>query len=161
MSDEQAKRFVDRSGWPSGPWDDEDDRYEWRHAGCPCLIVRGPRGALCGYVGVSEGHPAYRSSYSAHYNDDGERHETPLSAADLRVHGGLTYANACAGRICHVPEPGEPDDVWWIGFDCAHSWDLVPGADPCLRSLDAIYRDAEYVRRETNCLAEQLAEMKR
>jgi hypothetical protein len=31
-----------RDGWKAGPWDLEDDRYEWRHEGSPCLIVRGP-----------------------------------------------------------------------------------------------------------------------
>lgn len=35
----------------------------------------------------------------------------------LAVHGGLTYSDRCHDDICHVPAPGEPDDVWWFGFD--------------------------------------------
>jgi hypothetical protein len=40
-------------------WDNEPDRVEFESLGLPCLIVRNPFGALCGYVGVPEGHPWY------------------------------------------------------------------------------------------------------
>ena len=73
-------------------------------------------GAWCGYVGVSEGH-----------RDFGNEH------ADYRAHGGLTFADFCQPDeseecgICHVPDPGEPDRVWWLGFDCSHAGDDMPG----------------------------------
>ena len=116
---------IDRAalGWPAGPWDGEPDKVQWPDAttGLPCLAVRSPSGGhWCGYVGVAEGHPWYGKDY----NSEGVR--------DSDVHGGLTFADKCqpyeneAQGICHTPEPGEPDHVWWFGFDCAHAWDLSP-----------------------------------
>lgn len=134
---------VDRSGWPAGPWDSEPDRVDFHHAGFACLALRaGRQGNWCGYVGVPKDHPAYGGDY----ND-----------LDVQVHGGLTYGSACDGeRICHVPAPGESDDLWWLGFDCLHFRDRAPGfsfhADP-----DAEYRTLTYVRNEIESLADQLA----
>jgi hypothetical protein len=137
---------VDRSGWPAGPWDDEPDRVEFEHAGLPCLLNRGGGGAWCGYAAVPPGHPLH-----------GQDYEVP----DISVHGGLTYAGECHGAICHVPKPGEPDDVWWFGFDCAHAFDLTPSKLPYAPPIfDEVYRDVAYVRRETERLAEQLAAVK-
>ena len=106
---------IDRTGWPPGPWDDEDDRYEWRDetTGLPCLAKRNHLGVLCGYVAVAPGHRWHGVAYDA---------------VPVDVHGGLTYADGCdvEAGICHTPAPGEPGDVWWLGFDCAHIFDLVP-----------------------------------
>lgn len=149
----------DRTKWPKGPWDDEPDRVEWRMSeppGYPLLIVRGPVGSLCGYVGVPPGHPLYRKVYSE------------PGASDLEVHGGLTYSGECRGDICHAPAPGEPDDVWWFGFDTAHAGDYVPGIEALLERNKANpeirmgmfgerYRDIPYVRAEVERLAIQLA----
>jgi hypothetical protein len=117
-----------------------------------CLVVRGPNGALCGYVAVTEGHPAFKADYNR---------------VQVRVHGGLTYGNMCQpdGKICHVPRPGYPDHVYWLGFDCSHSGDLSPGATFQYggRSLRypapfcELYRDLHYVISECCQLAEQLA----
>lgn len=54
-------RTVDKSKWGDGPWQDEPDKKQWRdpETGLPCLIVRGPGGALCGYVGVPANSPAF------------------------------------------------------------------------------------------------------
>lgn len=141
----KARMETARANWPAGEWINEPDRDEWRHEGFPCLIVRNHGGALCGYVGVSPGHPWYRQ----HYHD-----------VDASPHGGLTYSDSCQGAICHVPAPGEPDNVWWLGFDCAHSGDLSPGMLALgFRSMEyASYRDINYVRREVNKLAEQAKE---
>lgn len=124
---------------------------EFQHAGLPCLLVRHARlGQWCGYAAVPPTHPLHGCSY-----DD----------VDVSVHGGLTYANACRGLICHVPKPGEPDNVWWFGFDCAHLWDLAPGMDATTRALgferdrDDVYRDLAYVRGQTERLAEQLSQL--
>jgi len=80
------------------------------------------------------------------------------------VHGGLTYADACqegddGETICHVAAPGEPEPLWWFGFDCSHAGDLNParayrdlmrgwGGDRGER-----YRDAAYVKAECATLA--------
>jgi hypothetical protein len=134
-------------------------------------------GAWCGYVGVAEGHPAFHKDY-----DDVKPYP--------RVHGGLTFASVCqvwngqeelSQAVCHVPGPGEPDHVWWLGFDCGHHMDFVPElhlsrlgrefdegfarAFPELaRRAGAIpetYRTLAYVRNECASLAAQLVKMGR
>lgn len=139
-----------RKDWRPGPWDQEPNREEFRHEGLPCIIQRGPSGAWCGYVGVPSGHPLHGVDIFAHQEEE----RAPLW--DLSVHGGITYSERCAGSICHIPRPGESDDVWWLGFDCCHSGDVTPKeSDPWPSSR---YRTADYVRAETRSLAEQIAE---
>lgn len=131
---------IDKTGWPPGPWHNEPDRVDFEHAGYACMILRNGSGALCGYVGVDETHP----DFGKHYND------LPFS-----VHGGLTYSDLCSGHICHVPKPGMPDRVWWLGFDCNHYDDFAPGS-PIWARMSGVYRDIAYVTQETKSLAEQL-----
>ena len=95
--------YPPKEEWGTGPWQDEDDRYEWRRGDLVCLIIRNPAGALCGYVGVPEGHPW---------------HGQPYGDLDADVHGGLTYSGGCQGHICHEPKSGE-GEVWWLGFATA------------------------------------------
>lgn len=135
---------MDKTEFGPGPWQDEPDRVEFEHAGLPCLMRRNPSGAWCGYAAVPPGHPLHGGGY-----------ETP----DVDAHGGLTYASACAGEICHVPKPGEPDDVWWYGFDCGHCDDLLPAYVVQFPELAKYgkYRDQAYVTAEVRSLAEQLA----
>lgn len=152
-AEESTTHFVDKSEWGDGPWQSEPDRLEWRYAGTPrfpLLIVRGPSGALCGYVGVQPGHPWHGKDVS--------------DIDDISVHGGATYARGCdeEGHICHVPRPGESPDVWWIGFDCAHAGDLSPKYNEFNRRLrlhgvGEVYRDLAYVRAEVESLAHQAA----
>ena len=148
MNDYDETLARNRATWPKGPWTNEPDRVEWKtKAGLPALIVRNPvMGNLCGYVAVPPGHPWH----GRHYGD----------GIEVAVHGGLTYGDECADHICHVPEPGEPDDVWWLGFDCGHAGDAMPGLSlyPALRATkDAgyTYKDIDYVRDECERLAEQ------
>lgn len=146
-------KFVDKSKWPRGPWDDEPDKAQWQDArsGLACLIVRGPVGALCGYVGVPPAHPDFERGY----NDP-----------ELQVHGGLTFSGRCQEGnkehgICHIAEDPE-DEVWWFGFDCAHAFDVCPGYPSAeLRALTSQYggyRDFAYVKRQCESLASQLKE---
>lgn len=152
-------RTIDKSKWERGPWDDEPDKVQWQdpETGLPCLIVRNSVGALCGYVGIAPDHPLHGKGY-----DDADD-------AGVNVHGGLSFAAACREGaedrgICHLPEPGEPDAVWWFGFDCAHAFDMSPnifrrGSYPSsLRSTET-YRDRAYVENECRSLARQLKEM--
>src|SRR5689334_3749339 len=112
-------RTIDKSSWGPGEWQQEPDKRQWLDATTryPCLIVRGHSGALCGYVGVPSEHPAY----GKHYDQ--------VDYDQVSPHGGLTFSNHCAKSgdesrmVCHVPDPGESDQVWWLGFDCAHSGD--------------------------------------
>lgn len=117
--------LLDKTGWPTGEWDNEPDKMQWQDetTGLPCLVVRNRWGALCGYVGVPNNHRFYEIDY---HNVVAENGDHP------RVHGGLTFASKCSEgpeneTICHVPEAGESDDVWWLGFDCGHFMDTMPG----------------------------------
>lgn len=150
---------IDKSAWGDGPWMNEPDKVQFvdEETGLPCLIVRqSSHGALCGYVGVTEDHPLYK----VHYN------KVELI---VDVHGGLTYSNECQPvevesiGVCHVPEPGQPDHVWWFGFDCAHAFDLAPGMRSMLRDNGLfferdsdVYRDIDYVKEQIKELARQL-----
>lgn len=141
-----SEYLVDRSKFHRGEWDDEPDKLQWKDekTGLTCLIVRNSMGALCGYVGVQKGHRFYEKDYN----------DVPAN-----VHGGLTYSDHCDtdGAICHVPAPGEPDDIWWLGFDCSHWNDLNPSMRYC---GGGIYRNIEYVKAECSNLAQQIAEPK-
>ncbi len=134
--------LVDKTDWPDGPWLEEPDKIQWQDEATklPCLIVRNSHGVLCGYVGVPKGHPWYEQDYM----DIG-----------ANVHGGLTYADHCDGeRICHKVEPGEDDDVWWLGFDCNHLGDKCPAQPiPGLMGERPIYRNIPYVREQCQQLA--------
>lgn len=136
--------YCDRSSWAEGPWDNEPlDRVEWRHeSGLPLLITRNGAGGWCGYVGVPPGHDLYEVDYS--------------EVRGLEVHGGLTYSAKCAGHICHVAQPGEPDEVWWLGFDHGHMSDLLPGSPYPSYGSGGTYRDQEYARAGVESLSEQI-----
>lgn len=139
-------KVIDKSGWKPGPWQTEPDRKEWRHEGFACLIVRvSSHGALCGYVGVPPGHPWHGKGYD-------EVHDI---SPDLQVHGGLTYAAECRGAVCHVPAPGEPEHLWWVGFDHAHAGDVSPAYSARYGHLsdDDVYRDMEYATAGVEALA--------
>ena len=162
-------RTIDKSAWERGPWDDEPDKKQWRDpsTGLACLIVRGPLGALCGYVGVPSGHPWHGKDY----DDCGTYMPKPEGYEDdwyPRVHGGLTFAKGCghssdpAYGICHIPGADQPDDAWWLGFDCAHCDDYTSMTHTDAYraqwpSRGQIYRDQAYVEREVAQLAWQAA----
>lgn len=142
---------IPKAEWPAGPWQDEPDRVDFEHAGFACLAHRNRVGVWCGYVAVPPGHPAYGLKYEE---------------IDVEVHGSLTYSDKCHEPICHTAKPGEPDEVWWLGFDCAHAWDLCPGMIADLAKIGMnhhfeheVYRDLAYVKAEIESLAEQLGRM--
>lgn len=157
-------RFMDKSEWPErGLWDDEPDKKQWldEATGLPCLIVRSSgSGGLCGYVGVARDHPLYGKNYDE---------------VDIDVHGGLTFADRCAPEdkehsICHIVETGEDDNVWWFGFDNAHSGDVSPKLDGLFtyklayfdvyRKQHNTYKTLPYVEGQVTNLAKQLAGLK-
>lgn len=155
-------RFIDKSDWTRGAWDNEPDKVQWPDpaTGLPCLAVRSPHtGSWCGYVGVTEDHKWFGIDYDE-------------AQVDIDAHGGLTFSNFCSEHaekeqhICHIVEPGEPDRVWWFGFDCAHADDLMPAVAAALKKY-AIegkytfmrwdhYRDLAYIQAECARIAQQL-----
>lgn len=146
-----------------GPWDDEPDKAQWidEKTGLDCLIVRAKMGNLCGYVGVPDTHPLHGQPVGSQ------------ALGGLVSHGEITFAAPCmemddpasAPAVCHVPEPGRPDNVWWLGFDCMHADDLVPAVwcllDDSLYLAERSsveYRNFAYVRVVVGLLALQLAD---
>lgn len=140
---------------PEGPWQYEPVKVVWvdEDTGLDCMIVRSNgAGSLCGYVGVENSHSWFGLSWD---------HED----VDVRVHGGLTFADMCMedgpadAVVCHVPQEGRSDEIWWLGFDCAHAWDYAPITEaffPDIPMPDKVYRDIIYVIDEVKSLAKQL-----
>lgn len=147
----EYRDLIDRKGFPPGQWDSEPDKIQFPDEATrlPCLIVRNRLGGLCGYVGVSEGHPLFGKE------DPG-----------VDVHGGVTFTGFCSKDehgICHKVESGENDLVWWIGFDCVHLGDWAPAEARFGSNSPAhheTYRDVAYVRIECAKLATQLHDLK-
>lgn len=171
----KERHIYNRSNWLPGPWMAEPfDKVHWIDPATDmdCMIIRGGMGAWCGYVAVTEGHPAY---------------DQPYNDVEADVHGGLTYGGRCMedGKICHEPLPGRPAAVYWLGFDCSHSADLAPGMlsldkmmaekdgthglwtrhrdyDPQTGRIsrggyfDEVYRTAGYAKFQVELLAQQL-----
>lgn len=155
----RTETWLDRTGWDAGVWDDEPDRAEWTdRTGFPCLALRHAHyGVWCGYVAVPPGHPWHGRSWN----------DLPEGLADVN------FAEPCMEtdqphreRICHVPAPGEPDDVWWFGFDCGHALDVKPhepmekiyGKLPGYGGFERTYRTLDYVRDKCALIALQVAQ---
>lgn len=157
-----------RVGWPAGPWDDEPDKVQFADpaTGLACLVRRNVRlGNLCGYVGVPPGHPLYAVNYDE---------------ADLWADGvpEVNFAAPCAVEedeeyaICHVPGPGEPEPLWWFGFDNGHGGQLVPGLEEVHQRVlatmqdrafalpDDVYATVDDVKQQCARLAARLAAMR-
>jgi hypothetical protein len=113
---------------PLKPWQREPNELRFRHCELNCLIRRSSLGFLCGYVLLPSEHPFFRK----------DRFD------DVEVHGGITFAD-------------EIDGWWQVGFDCGHGWDYAP-ASPVSTSNKDNYKTIEYVRKETEKLAKQIAE---
>lgn len=112
-------------------WSDEWEGYR-------LLAVKHPRmGHWCGYVGVPDTHEYHGKDY-----DD----------VPVEVHGGLTYASDRAPRK-------DPDGLWYLGFDCAHCGDLIPGIANYVGApytdLGDTFKDLDFVKRECMALAAQ------
>lgn len=163
---------MDKSDWGEGPWQHEPDKVEWvdKTTGLHCLIWRNTHGSLCGYVGVDKNHPAFGLHYDvSDYDMDGgtkwwRRHVThrvDYKIEDIYVHGGLTFAGLLTRDLVIA------DGLHWFGFDCAHHMDYSPvlmakekalGDDAM--TIGGVYRDINYVTKEVESLAKQLAAIK-
>ncbi len=162
---EEYRNVQDKTDWGSGPWQEEPDKVVWKDpaTGFDAMIVRGPSGALCGYVGVKPDHQWHGKNYSEHLPIDGcdgcGYEHTIENLVD--VHGGVTFTGPCReegpreSSICHLADDGQP--VWWIGFDCAHAWDRSPAFDHLDVFGDGKYRDLGYVVHQVTNLASQLS----
>lgn len=127
------------------------------HNGHEWVTVHNGQGYRCGYVRVPVGHPWHGKDYGDIIAD---------------VHGGLTFAEADV----QCDAPGE-DNAWWVGFDCAHLFDMpdlsLPFDDSeskafAIRTHQIIrsskygaQRTQEYVEQQCKLLCDQAAEAAR
>lgn len=136
---------MNKKAWGQGPWDTEPDTAYWVSNNFHCMIVRNPLGALCGYVGLSKEHPWY----GLEYGDLIEKENIP------NVHGGITYAHIGHPKI-ELPLE-QKESIYWLGFDCAHAYDVIPAmTDWPLSCRQGTYRDINYVKAEVEKLAAAL-----
>jgi hypothetical protein len=108
----QQKDSMQKQYWAKGPWTDEPDTKDISYKGYQGYIKRNDLGALCGYVMIPSDHPILKGiDLDA---DDLEYEKVPLNA-----HGGITFGNTATNT-----QTGQK--VYVVGFDCAHSTDLIP-----------------------------------
>jgi len=137
MTSSEPIYTFDRALFP-----DEGDRLDFWAAGFRGALRRSHLGFWCGYVGIPRLHPYYGMKI-------GE-----LNKNNLTIHGGISYAS-------HILDGGFFERTfkwrWWIGFDCGHSWDVIP-AMPGMSMPDAVYRTEKYAFHQVCSLAAQLYE---
>jgi hypothetical protein len=149
---------TDKSIWGFGAWLFEPDKVQWIDVatGLDCLAVRNRFGVWCGYVGLPPGHKLHGAGYDEVEEDASH---CGLTFAGPCAEGPTTHANEGHG-ICHVPAPGRPANVWWLGFDCNHAGDCSPQHNALFRHrfpMDEVYRDLAYVQACCRKLAGELA----
>src|SRR4026208_2575071 len=94
------------------PWDNEPNRCVFSYKGYRCIVRRTDLGHLCGYVGLPPDHKYFEKNYD----------DVPVDC-----HGGLTFSDFWTARdYGNNIDPSDDDGNWYIGFDAAHAWDLVP-----------------------------------
>lgn len=152
LNDYQAWVAATPQECSEGPWVGEPDRIAWTTAtGLSGLMVRARLGAWGGYVSVPTGHPLFMV----------DCWDVP-DEVNLAAHVRMTYSDYCRGdgTVCHLSEPGVVDDRWWLGFECTHFGDVVPGTASIGFPTFGVrerYRDAWYVVEVVERLARAIA----
>jgi hypothetical protein len=116
---------------------EEGDFYSWNYKGFDCYIQRNSFKCWCGYVKISKELPIDFDFGSGDY-------------FPVDCHGGITFQSV-------------EDDCYIIGFDCAHSGDLVPTIiNYQVKSSfhGETYKDKNFVISETNNIVEQIIQLK-
>lgn len=110
--------------WGYGEWTEEPDQAQFEYKGYKCLIKRiaireeteaevMTGGYLCGYVAIPFEHPWALD-------------EDLVDKSN--VHGGITFSEGT-------------NEEWMVGFDCAHSGDLIPSLPIIDDFLERILRN--------------------
>ena len=138
-----------------GAWDTEP--HDWGswvddETGLVCLIRRNYSGVWCGYVIVPPGHPIFARSPAS---DDDVYHDDLTTGCPvwLDVHGGVTFDGRLECKAAGVRGHA-------VGFDCAHSRDVVPlyAGDYYFGGASGEYRTADFAVEQVTSLAKQIAE---
>jgi len=126
-----GKKYKDMMAAPM-EWPPKDMTLKIFEAhGFKCAIRKNPRmGNINGYVLLPKDHPDAKNGYDE---------------IDVRVHGGLTFAQR------------DTEGGLWVGFDTAHAGDFIPGMPLGFNNPETeIHWTIEMVIEETEHLAEQL-----
>lgn len=124
-----------------GPWDDEPDAARVDVGDVPAVIARGYAHSWCGYIGV--------------WTEEIAR----VVEDHIEVHGGWSFVKQYEAFDVAVGLPNAK--LWWCGFHCAYTWDLIPH-HKLMRSLalpGTEYRDLVYVATEVVQAAKALSAM--
>ena len=139
---------INKDGWDDGVWQLEPDESQFNlENGAPGIIKRSVNGALMGYMPIGSLHPFHGKSFD----------KIPVD-----VHGGLSFSKNELIYNDRLAGFASSKGWWWIGFDCAHAFDIMPafgnmGMKPY---PDATYKPYHYVRWELNRLAMQMERLK-
>ena len=139
----------------------------------PCSIYKHDSlGHLCGYIGVPTSHPWYGKDYDEveadvhggltyfgseklHFRPSRERSDYLREHSLAKDWDDEEYSRLPRWDIEERAEAFPHNtglDVWWLGFDCAHLGDSVPGV-----SENGVLRDEAFVRTELESLTTQAA----
>lgn len=143
------------------------DAYGFR-----AVIRKTSLGTLCGYIRVGREHPWFKkrgddidsrvhgSLTWADFGTADDPFGSPRVERPKTTLPGYTTAQGVRREPTEIPDysfPGHAEtEYWWVGFDCAHGFDYVPGISQ--QGEDRPYRDESYVRAEIKDLAREAAE---
>lgn len=137
--------------------------------GLKCLVLRQKKmGHLCGYVQIPRGTPLWKElkKKGKRYTLPGTTHSFRKPGYDRKLlrglycHGGLTFSGPM-----HFYRARRG---LWVGFDCAHFTDIVPGLIEQLTALgmdvthhfeSGTYKDLAFVEEQCRSLAKQISEV--
>jgi len=120
-------------------WETEPNVVKFEYNGLKCFILRHSSFLhLCGYVGLPPSHFFYEKKN--------------IEQLPLNIHGGITFSEFGDGSQDNLFEKG----YHWIGFDCNHSFDFVPGAQFFDNQTNLSYKNIDFAIREVKSLAKQL-----
>lgn len=148
--------FYNKESFPPGKWLTEPDLCRWHHQ-LPCLALRDmAMGIWKGFVSVDETHPFYGKSVD-------ELMKIPEALEIFfSVYGGLSGTGRLPAKYKEHAK-----NFWWIGIETTHGGDLMPLIKPDVPEQDMnkmlsgqTYKDLRFIRRETNKLANLLAQIK-
>jgi len=116
--------------WGDGEWIKEENEYPFSYKGYDCKVLRIAHlepakqqhvfgGHLCGYVKAPLELKLHEKGYDV----------------ELDCHGGITYISV----LDETPYMGKIGENW-IGFDCAHSMDIIP-------SMEMLYKSNEELKK--------------
>lgn len=140
-------------------YDDLPELKVFTYKNYPCVIYKQSHGAYCAYVGLTY------EKYNPETNDS--------MKAPYKVHGGITYADYCDELDeAYSKEMNTPLlKYFWLGFDAAHSYDIVPWQTSFDRMINRMvdslsgsreegeertFKDIPYMEKELKSLVDQL-----